>query len=96
VASNGNSWIRCRAILPADGAMPAVSATPVNTQRASFAYLGQTELALVHVLDVGDGTMAGPPSAVAARQTGPDVQVVVDGATFVFAGSGDYRVTCAR
>ncbi len=96
VASNGNSWIRCRAILPADGAMPTLSATPVNTQRASFEYPGQTELALVHALDVGDGTVAGPSSAVAARQTGQDVRVVVDDSTFVFAGSEDYRVTCGR
>ena len=96
VASNGKSWIRCRAILPADGAMPTVSATPVNTQRASFEYRGQAELALVHVLDVGDGTVAGPPPAVTAQQTGQDVQVVVDGSTFVFAGTGDYRVTGAR
>ena len=96
VASNGKSWIRCRAILPADGAMPTISATPVNTQRASFEYRGQAELALVHVLDVGDGTVAGPPPAVAAQQTGQDVQVAVDGSTFVFAGTGDYRVTGGR
>jgi hypothetical protein len=96
VASNGTSWIRCRAILPANGAVPTVSATPVSTQRASFEYRGQTELALVHVLDVGDGTVAGPPPPVAAQQTGQDVHVVLDGSRFVFAGSGEYRVTGGR
>jgi hypothetical protein len=96
VASNGTSWIRCRAVVPADGALPTVSATPVNTQRASFEYRGQAELALVHVLDVGDGTVAGPPPAVTAQQAGQDILVAVDGSTFVFAGTGDYRVTGDR
>jgi hypothetical protein len=96
VASNGTSWIRCRAILPADGAAPTISATPVNTHCASFEYRGQAELALVHVLDVGDGAATGPAPPVVARQTGQDVQVTVAGLSFVFAGAGEYRVTCGR
>jgi hypothetical protein len=96
VASNGKSWIRCRAILPADGTPPTISATPVKTWQASFTYQAQGELTLMHILEVGDGTTAGPPAPVAAWQTGQDVQATVDGATFVFAGTGEFRVNCSR
>ena len=93
VASNGKSWIRCRAVLPGNAA-PVISATPVNTHRVSLAYSGKAELALVHLLEVGDGTTVGPPVPVVARQMGRDIQVTVDGRRYVFAGKRGYRVTC--
>jgi hypothetical protein len=91
-ASNGKSWLRCRALLPGE-ATPAVSATPVNTHRVSFTYPGKADVALVHVLEVGDGATAGPPARIAAGRAGQDVRVTVDGRTFVLAGAPQYAVT---
>ncbi len=74
VAWNASSWIRCRGLLPAEGRV-TVAATPVSTHRVSLAYDGQPELTLVHLLEVGDGTTAGPPVPVAVRQAGRDLVV---------------------
>ncbi|MGQ9573926.1 MAG: hypothetical protein ACUVUC_01285 [Thermoguttaceae bacterium] len=92
VASNGKSWLRCRAVLPG-GAKPVISATPVHTHRVSLAYPATAELALVHLLEVGDGTAAGPPARVAASQAGRSIQLSLDGWRFVFAAEPDYAVS---
>jgi len=95
VASNGKSWLRCRPMLSGEAA-PVISATPVNTHRVSFTYPGKAEVVLVHLLEVGDGTTAGPPVRAAAVQAGREIKVSihgVDGRTFVFAGEPQYTVT---
>jgi hypothetical protein len=91
LASNGKSWLRCQAVLPA-GAAPVVDATPVNTHRVSFAYPGQDKMVLVHVLDVGDGPTAGPPPKLSAVQTARGIEATVNGQTFLFSGEPSYEV----
>jgi hypothetical protein len=80
-----------RALLPGQAA-PAVSTTPVNTHRVCFTYPGKADVALVHVLEVGDGVTAGPPARTAAGRAGQDIRVTVEGRTFVFAGAPPYAV----
>ncbi len=92
VASNGRSWLRCRAVLPG-GAKPDIAATPVNTHRASFAYQGKAAMALVHVLEVGDEKAVRAPAKVAATESGGDVKVTLGGKAYVFGGEGEYRVS---
>jgi len=91
LASNGKSWLRCQAVLPA-GVTPVVDATPVNTHRLSFRYPGQDKLVLVHLLDVGDGVTAGPPPKTNAVQTARGIEVTVNGQTFVFSAEADFKV----
>ena len=91
LASNGKSWLRCQAILPA-GVTPVLDTTPVSTHRLSFTYRGQAALVLVHLLDVGDGTTAGPPPRISATQTGRGIEVTVNGQTFVFSGEPGFEI----
>jgi len=71
-ASNGESWLLCRELAPRDieaktreRRIPEVTATEVNTHRASFSYdYGERELTLIYVLEVGDGEIS--PSLGAA------------------------------
>jgi hypothetical protein len=94
-ASNGKSWLRCRAVLPG-GVDPVIAATPVKTHRASFSYPGQAEIALVHVLEVGDETDAGPPAQVTAVQAGREIRVTIAGQTYTFAAEPQFAVSAGR
>lgn len=91
-SSNGKSWIRCRPVLPG-GAVPVVTATPVNTHCASFSYQGRTGLTLVHLIEVGDGPQPGNPTEVRTQQAGKTVEVGLDGRAFSFASQAPFEIT---
>jgi len=91
LASNGKSWLRCRALSPA-GVPSVVDVTPVNTHRVSYAYSGRAALALVHALDVGDGIRAGPAPQVTAAQKSGAIEVTVEGRAFVFSSEPGFEV----
>ncbi len=90
-ATHGRSWLRCRGIMPG-GSVPAVTATEVNTHRASFSYEGKAGLTLVHLLEVGDGQQPGTPAEITARRTGKAVEVTLDGHKFRFAAQAPFDV----
>lgn len=91
VASNGQSWLRCRPILPGPS-KPTIAATPVNTQCATFTYPGKAEVTLVHVLDTGDGAEPKPPVAVHATRTARGIEVSAGNETFLFDTEAPYKV----
>lgn len=94
-AANGKSWIRCRPILPG-AAVPEISATPVATHRAAYRYAPGDSSCLVHLLEVGDGDRPVEAAPVEARQTPRGIEVLLDGAKYVFAAEAPYAVTRAE
>ncbi len=90
-ASNGTSWIRCRAVLPGS-TRPAVTASDVRTHRASYRYRGQKSLLLIHVLEVGDGTPPREATPIDVGRTDGAVEVTLDGRTFAFADGPPFEI----
>ena len=91
-ASNGASWIRCTPVWP-EQSSPEITATQVNTYRASYHYKGKHKLSLVHLLVVGDGEKPGKPLVEARVQsTGKAVEVTLNGKRFVFASQHPFEV----
>ncbi len=92
--SNGESWLRCRPVLP--GKMDiGIEATPVNTHRIRFDYAGKDRMALVFVLETGEGTAPDPVADVNATPDGRNLRVSVGDRRFDFACDGDYPVRAA-
>lgn len=83
-ASNGKSWIRCRALLPGN-AVPEIAATGVNTHRLSLRYPVPSALRLVHVLDVGDGPAPAAAAEASASILASGIEVRLAGRTYRFA-----------
>ncbi len=95
MATNGKSWLRCRAILPASAppaAGPAVEPTPVNTHRAVYTYGGGAKVTLVHVIEVGDGATAGPAVAAEVAVKDSAIEVMVGGRRFAFGTKDSFAV----
>ena len=90
-ASNGRSWLRCRALLPGDSA-PKVETTPVNSQRVSLIYSSEQALRLVHLMEVGDGLQPGPMSNVTAKPSEKGIEVVLDKTKFAFSSKPPFAV----
>ncbi|MEE8450313.1 MAG: heparinase II/III family protein, partial [Thermoguttaceae bacterium] len=91
-ASNGKSWLRCRPIMPG-GSAPTVTETDVNTHRVSYGYHGRETLALVHLLEVGDGTAAGRTADVDVKRTDTSLNVTIDGTTYRFETRRPFAVS---
>ena len=91
IATNGKSWLRCRGVLPGE-AVPEVSVTPMGTHRLSFNYTGKADVALLHALEVGDGPTAGPALRIEANQAGRDIEITVEGQSFLFEAEAPYPV----
>ena len=95
LASNGNSWLGCRALLPI--ASPTFSQTDLHTWRASFHYRADGKrLTLVHQLEVGDGVGGGreePAAKVTIGQSLEEIEVDVGGRRFTFSGRDPVRVS---
>jgi len=92
-ASNGKSWLRARPLL--DGTVePVVERSDVNTHRVRYRHAGAARIrrTLVHLIDVGDGSL--PADVLAARAVdGPDaVEVTVRGATYRFAAGAPFKI----
>ncbi|HOX06903.1 MAG TPA: heparinase II/III family protein [Planctomycetota bacterium] len=94
-AGNGKAWLRCRALLPAGAAAPAVSDGPLTyleggnkkapTWRAEYKYPGKASLTLVHLLEVGDGAEPGAAADAKAEATVEGVALTIAGRKFLFA-----------
>ena len=91
-ASNGQSWLRCRAVVPGGG-KATVSSTPVGTHRLSFVYPGKAELTLVHLLEIGDQAAPRAPAPVAVAGQPGQLQITVAGHTCLFAAEPPYVVS---
>ena len=92
-ASNGKSWLRCRQLLPGGGAVGAAAALEPDYERVTFAAKGSAALALVHVIELGDGQPLEKPAAAEAKAlAGGGVEVTVAGKAFAFGGAPDFKV----
>jgi len=100
--SNGKSWLRCRALLPG-GAGPEVQESypawlsgdhkTTNISRMVFAYKGQAKLALVHLLEVGDGAAPGAAAEAKAEAAADGVILTVAGRKFQFSAAAPCAVS---
>jgi len=100
--TNEKSWLRCRDLLSAEA--PAVEAslvtqlsgdsrnlTPIS--RVNFVYpAGAASLALVHLIEVGDGT-PGQAMHVTPNTTGEAIEVSLGGKTYVFSKRSPFTVS---
>ena len=99
--SNGKSWLRCRALLPG-GAGPEVQESyptwlsgdkkATNISRMVFTYKGQAKLALVHLLEVGDGAAPGAAAEAKAEAAANGVILTVAGRKFQFSAAAPCAV----
>ena len=107
-ALNGKSYLRCRPLSPGDSrpqveksyrtpagansssGVPAV----IDTSRVVYVYEGTSRLALVHLLEVGDGE---PPEAgpnLKLDLDGKAVRLLLEGKTFRFSAGPAFEVSC--
>jgi len=103
LASNGESWLRCRGLRPKGVAPRVKPGDPTDmhpaiesrqTSRVSFVYPGAAQLVLVHVLEVGDGKPPAAPAKITLRQAERDgLAVSVAGDSYLFDGGAPYRIS---
>jgi len=91
-ASNGRSWLRCRALSPG-GSIPTVEPTPVNTHRVSFRFRADGPLNMVHCIETGDGPQPEKATETKVAESDQAIEVTQDGATFLFSMRSPFIVT---
>ena len=97
-ASNGESWLRCKSFPAEKGETPGelkpdITATDVNTYRVSYSYdNGKNELTLIHLIDVGDGTIAPGLTEAAVRMGEDELQLFWGDLQFRFQLEAPYEV----
>jgi hypothetical protein len=104
-APNGKGWLRCRPLLPG-GAGPEVQKSyptwlsgdkkVTDISRMVFTYKGQEKLALVHLLEVGDGAEPGAATEAKAEVSADGIVLTVAGRKFQFSPATPYAVTEAK
>lgn len=98
-ASNGESWLRCKNIPAEKGGTsgelkPDITATDVNTYRLSYSYdCGKQALTLIHLIELGDGTVSPGVPEVAVSMAQDALQLSLGDLRFRFQLEASYGVS---
>ncbi|MFO7897976.1 MAG: heparinase II/III family protein [Planctomycetota bacterium] len=91
-ATNGESWLRCRPVVPGPS-IPKIDKTWAKTHRAAYTYELKRALTLLHVLDVGDGTRPVKAPEVRTKSTKLGLYLTLGGRTFLFDNRDPFAVS---
>ncbi|MFW6108038.1 MAG: heparinase II/III domain-containing protein [bacterium] len=95
VATNGESWLRCRPVVPGPS-IPTIGETWAKTHRAAYTYELKRALTLLHLLDVGEGTRPGKPPEIGTKRTRRGLYVTLGDRTFRFDAADPFAVTAVE